>query len=87
VIDFESAPDSSEKPKYEERTLQLPDVDVPGILKVLNEKQREAVLITEGPLMVRRRFRENENARLPNFLFDRRDGGRSPQCFGDDVHQ
>jgi DNA helicase-2/ATP-dependent DNA helicase PcrA len=52
MIDFESAPDSSGKPAYEERTLALPDVDVPGILKVLNEKQREAVLITEGPLMV-----------------------------------
>lgn len=28
------------------------EVDVPGILKNLNERQREAVLITDGPLMV-----------------------------------
>jgi DNA helicase-2/ATP-dependent DNA helicase PcrA len=54
MIDFESAPSGppapDERPGASYRFQG--EVDVPGILKNLNEHQREAVLITEGPLMV-----------------------------------
>ena len=38
MIDFESAPDSGGKREREERTIALPDVDVPGILKSIERK-------------------------------------------------
>jgi DNA helicase II / ATP-dependent DNA helicase PcrA len=55
MIDFDSAPGSGSNNSQQPRVVtpyQAPDVDVGNLLKALNEKQREAVLITEGPLMV-----------------------------------
>jgi DNA helicase-2/ATP-dependent DNA helicase PcrA len=64
MIDFDSAPgsgsDSSSSPngapggvqRPRVQPYQAPEVDVAHLLKALNEKQREAVLISDGPLMV-----------------------------------
>jgi DNA helicase-2/ATP-dependent DNA helicase PcrA len=54
MIDFESAPSGpSQSEAGGDRPGHLTtDVDVPGLLKNLNECQRQAVLITDGPLIV-----------------------------------